>query len=109
MNMRTRQPLYDTHSISVMRSRIRSTRRFGLAQFVTFLRAAVVAIRTELAARRAMAQLASMNDHQLRDIGISRCEIESAVRRLPNVVAKRGAGSFAREARISGWVTWSNT
>ena len=82
MNMRTRQPLYETHSISVMRARLRrrSTRRFGLAQFVTFLRAAVVAIRTELAARRAMAQLASMNDHQLRDIGISRCEIESAVR-----------------------------
>ncbi len=39
------------------------------------------AIEAELAARQAATELASMNDHMLRDLGISRCEIENAVRR----------------------------
>jgi uncharacterized protein YjiS (DUF1127 family) len=110
MEMHSQQSLYDTHRISVMRARLRrrATGRFGLARIVAFLKAAVAAMQAELAARRAMAQLASMDDHQLRDIGVSRCEIGRAVRGLPNVGTKQRAGAFAREARISGWFTWSN-
>ena len=112
MEMHSRQSLYETHRISVMRARLRrrSNGRFGLAQVIAFLRAAVTAIQAELAARRAIAELATMNDHQLRDIGISRHEIESAVRGLQNVATEQGADAFAREARISGRFTayWSN-
>ena len=39
------------------------------------------AIEAELAARHAIEELASMNDHMLRDLGITRGEIESTVRR----------------------------
>jgi uncharacterized protein YjiS (DUF1127 family) len=108
--MHSPQSLYETHRISLMRARLRrrSTRRFGLARIVAFLKEVGTAIQTELAARRAMAQLASMNDHQLRDIGLSRCEIERAVRGLPNVAMEQGASAFAREARISSRFTWSN-
>jgi len=110
MEMHSQQSLYDTHRIRTMRARLRrrSTGRSGLARIVAILNSAVAAIQSELAARRATAQLASMDDYQLRDIGISRCEIERAVRGLPNVGTKQRAGVFAREARISGWFTWSN-
>jgi uncharacterized protein YjiS (DUF1127 family) len=42
---------------------------------------AVAAIAHELRARRDMRQLAQLNDHMLRDIGIVRADIEGAVRR----------------------------
>jgi uncharacterized protein YjiS (DUF1127 family) len=38
-------------------------------------------VRAELRARRAAAELASLDDRMLRDIGVSRCEIQSLVRR----------------------------
>ena len=41
------------------------------------------AIEAELATRRAIDELAGMNDHMLRDLGITRSEIESTVRRPP--------------------------
>ena len=39
------------------------------------------AIEAELAARQAIAELASVSDYMLRDLGINRSEIEDAVRR----------------------------
>jgi uncharacterized protein YjiS (DUF1127 family) len=39
------------------------------------------AIETELAVRQAIAELSQMNDHMLRDLGITRIDIENAVRR----------------------------
>jgi uncharacterized protein YjiS (DUF1127 family) len=40
----------------------------------------IAAIRQELRVRRDMRQLAAMDDHMLKDIGLSRCEIEHRVR-----------------------------
>jgi|SRR5215470_9570708 len=49
------------------------------------------AIQSELRAHRDAAELASMDDRMLRDIGISRAEINSLVRRP--VAGARGIGS----------------
>jgi len=100
MEMHLQQSLHEARRIGVIRARLRrrSDAGLGFAQVVAFLKAALAAVQAELAARRAIAQLASMNDHQLRDIGISRYEIESAVRGLQNVAT---ADEFAREARVS--------
>jgi uncharacterized protein YjiS (DUF1127 family) len=40
----------------------------------------IAAIANELRTRRDMRQLAAMDDHMLKDIGLCRCEIESCVR-----------------------------
>jgi uncharacterized protein YjiS (DUF1127 family) len=40
----------------------------------------IAAITDELRIRRDMRQLAAMDDHMLKDIGLCRCEIESCVR-----------------------------
>lgn len=64
--------------------------------FAPFARAGS-AVRAELRARRAYAELASLDDRMLRDIGISRSEIHSLVRRPvasaeavpPRVLAQR--------------------
>jgi len=40
----------------------------------------IAAIANELRIRRDMRQLAAMDDHMLKDIGLCRCEIESCVR-----------------------------
>jgi uncharacterized protein YjiS (DUF1127 family) len=83
MEMHSRQSLSEIHGISVarrLRSRRPSIARLAMARILAFLKAIGTAIKAELAARRAIAELASMDDHMLRDLGISRSEIESAVR-----------------------------
>src|SRR5262249_11778869 len=50
------------------------------------------AIETELAVRHAMTELYALNDYELRDIGITRSEIESRVRG-PAVRAATNKGS----------------
>jgi uncharacterized protein YjiS (DUF1127 family) len=40
----------------------------------------IAAVANELRIRRDMRQLAAMDDHMLKDIGLCRCEIESCVR-----------------------------
>ena len=53
----------------------------AIARVLAFLKRMKTAIEAELAARQAIAELASMSDYMLRDLGISRSEIENAVRR----------------------------
>ena len=55
--------------------------RLAIAQILIALRRMIKAFEAELAARRAIEELGSMNDHMLRDLGITRTEIESKVRR----------------------------
>jgi uncharacterized protein YjiS (DUF1127 family) len=62
-----------------------SARRPRRTRFIASVFAALrrwkVALAAELAARRDVAELSAMSDYELRDIGISRSEIEGAVRR----------------------------
>ena len=55
--------------------------RRAINRFLAILKAVKTAIEAEWAARHAIEELAGMNDHMLRDLGITRGEIESTVRR----------------------------
>jgi uncharacterized protein YjiS (DUF1127 family) len=84
MEMHSRQSLNEIHGISVLprrRPRWRSLARFATARILAILKRIAKAIDAELAARRAIAELAGMDDRMLRDLGITRGEIESLVRR----------------------------
>jgi uncharacterized protein YjiS (DUF1127 family) len=84
MEMHSQRSLYEIHGISApprRRSRRSWILRRALARLLAALKAMKAAIIAELAARHAIAELASMNDHMLRDLGITRGEIESTVRR----------------------------
>jgi uncharacterized protein YjiS (DUF1127 family) len=83
MQMHTAQSLYEIHGLSTPRQRRRSRliARLLVARIVGFLARVKRVVENELAARQAIDELASMNDHMLCDLGISRDEIESAVRR----------------------------
>ena len=82
MEMHSRQSLYEIHGISPERRRRRSrlTARLLIARIVSFLTGVKRAIETELTVRRAMTELAEMDDHMLRDLGIHRGEIEYRLR-----------------------------
>jgi uncharacterized protein YjiS (DUF1127 family) len=84
MEMHSRQSLYKVHGIGTpSRHQLRLGRiaRRAITRFLAVLNEMKAAIEAELAARQASAELASMNDHMLRDLGISRDEIERTVRR----------------------------
>jgi uncharacterized protein YjiS (DUF1127 family) len=83
MEMHSRQSLYDIHGISIERRRRQSRliARLLIAQVVALLTKLKRAIQSELAIRRAMNELAEMDDHMLRDVGINRSEIEAPLRR----------------------------
>jgi uncharacterized protein YjiS (DUF1127 family) len=99
MEMHSRQSLYEIHGISVARRprRSRLTARLLIARIFTFLTKVKRAIEAELAARRAIAELADMNDHMLRDLGIARSEIESTVRRPRAKVGTNDAPVFSND------------
>jgi uncharacterized protein YjiS (DUF1127 family) len=83
MEMHSRQSLYEIHGITVSRRHRRSgpiARRL-IARIWASLTKVKRAIEAELAARRAIAELADMDDYMLRDIGITRSEIASRARR----------------------------
>jgi len=82
MEMHSKASLYQIHGIVVRRrSRSRPIVRRLVAGILAFVAIAKRAIEAELAARRATAELAEMDDRMLRDIGLTRSEIESKVRR----------------------------
>lgn len=83
MEMHSRASLYEIHGLSVARRRSRSrpTARRLVVRILAFVAIVKRAIKAELAARRAMAELAELDDRMLRDIGLLRCQIESRVRR----------------------------
>jgi uncharacterized protein YjiS (DUF1127 family) len=84
MEMHLRRSLYDIHGISAPPRRQSAPGRIArgaIARFLAVLKAIKAAIEAELATRQAFAELASMNDHMLRDLGITPDEIEGTVRR----------------------------
>src|SRR5262249_5120462 len=81
MEMHSPQSLYAVHGISIgKRPRSRSRWTSFLPAILSKLTAS---LKAELRARRAIAELAGMDDRMLRDMGISRSEINAAVRRVP--------------------------
>src|SRR5215468_8226549 len=82
MEMHSRQSLYEIHGISdkQRRRRARLVGRLLIKRIFAFLGKAKRAIAAELAARRAINELAEMDDHMLRDLGLVRGEIVNAVR-----------------------------
>jgi uncharacterized protein YjiS (DUF1127 family) len=81
MEMHSRRSLYEIHGIS---SAPRRRSRWGtltITGLLAILKRVWAAIEAELAARCAIEELAHMNDHMLRDLGISRSEVESRIRR----------------------------
>jgi uncharacterized protein YjiS (DUF1127 family) len=83
MEMHSRQSLYEIHGISdkQRRRRARLVGRLLIKRIFAFLAKAKRAIAAELAARRALNELAEMDDHMLRDLGLVRGDIANAVRR----------------------------
>jgi len=96
MEMHSRQSLSEVHGISVLarrQSQRRSIAQTAVARILAFLKRTKMAIEAELAARQAATELASMNDHMLRDLGINRSEIQDAVRRQPEKLGTDARGS----------------
>ena len=84
MEMHSRQSLNEIHGISApprRRRRWGSLMRLGIAGVLAVLKGITRAIAAELAARRGIVELASMDDRMLRDIGISRGDIGNLLRR----------------------------
>jgi uncharacterized protein YjiS (DUF1127 family) len=82
MEMHSKASLYQIHGIVVRRrNRSRPIVRRLVARILAFVAMVKRAIEAELAARRAMAELAELDDRMLRDLGVSRSEIENRVRR----------------------------
>jgi|SRR5215475_922507 len=87
MEMHSPQSLYAVHGISI-RKRSRSRSRWMRSLFSILLRL-TTSFKGELRARRAAAELAEQDDRMLRDMGIGRSEIESAVRRSTTASRRR--------------------
>jgi len=84
MEMHSRQSLNEIHGISApprRQPRWRSLMRRGIAGVRAVLKGIKEAIDAELAARRAIAELLTMDDRTLRDLGITRGEIGNLIRR----------------------------
>jgi len=77
--MHTQQTLYEVHGISAP-PRNRASSRWKVWSFAIFNQLKL-ALKAELQARRSAAELTQMDDRMLRDMGISRSEIDSVVRR----------------------------
>jgi uncharacterized protein YjiS (DUF1127 family) len=84
MEMHSRQSLNEIHGISApprRQPRWGSLMRLCIARVRAVLKGIAKAIDAELAARRAIVELASMDDRMLRDLGITRGEIKNLIRR----------------------------
>jgi uncharacterized protein YjiS (DUF1127 family) len=79
MEMHSRQSLYEVHGISAQdRPRLQLLWTVGV---FALLARVTSALKAEMQARRAATELAGLDDRMLRDIGVSRSDIERAVRR----------------------------
>ena len=84
MEMHSRQSLNEIHGINTpprRHSRWGSLVRLSIARVRAVLKGIRKAIDAELAARHAIVELASMDDRMLRELGITRGEIENLIRR----------------------------
>jgi len=99
MEMHSPQSIYEIHGITIQRRRRRSRliARLAFARILAFLKRIKMAIEAELAARHAIAELASMNDRMLRDLGITRSEIENVVRRPQSNVGTDDGPVFSND------------
>ena len=97
MEMHSRQSLYEIHGMSIERRRPRS-RLLGrlIARIVAFMTKVKRTIEAELKIRRAMAELAKMDDHMLRDLGIHRGEIEDRLRAQRADAGTNNASVFSK-------------
>ena len=90
MEMHSTRSLYEIHGICA-RPRRRSLRgriaRRAITRLLAVLKGIKAAIEAELAAREAIAELASMNDYMLRDLGITRDSpsLSSKISRSPKM------------------------
>jgi uncharacterized protein YjiS (DUF1127 family) len=94
MAMHSRRSLHNINGISAPP---RPAARLAIARILAVLKRIKTAIEAELAARHAITELASMNDRMLRDLGIKRSEIESAVRRSPANVGTDDGAVFSND------------
>ncbi|MGY8661398.1 DUF1127 domain-containing protein [Bradyrhizobium sp. UFLA05-109] len=84
MEMHSRRSLYESHGITTLsrrRSRWGTIARCAITRLRALMKGGRAAIEAELAAHHDIAEIARMSDYMLRDIGITRSEIESRVRR----------------------------
>ena len=80
MEIHSRQSLYEVHGVGA-RTRTQSWLLQLIQGIVRLLAKLARALMTEIQARRAAAELHSLDDRMLRDIGVNRCEIDRVVRR----------------------------
>ena len=84
MEMHSRQSLKEIHGISApprRQPRWGSLMRLSITGVLATLKGIAKAIDAELATRHAITELASMDDRTLRDLGITRGEIQNLIRR----------------------------
>jgi uncharacterized protein YjiS (DUF1127 family) len=84
MEMHSRQSLNEIHGINApprRQPRWGSLVRLSITRVRAVLKRIRKAIDAELAARHAIVELASMDDRMLRDLGITRGDIENLIRR----------------------------
>jgi uncharacterized protein YjiS (DUF1127 family) len=84
MEMQSRRSLGEIHGITTLqrrRSRWGTVARCAITRLRALLKGVKAALEAELAAHRDIAEIARMSDYMLRDIGVTRSEIESRVRR----------------------------
>ncbi|MGV7219172.1 DUF1127 domain-containing protein [Bradyrhizobium sp. UFLA05-112] len=84
MEMQSRQSLCEIHGIRTQPrrpSRWGTIARYAITRLRALLKGVRAAIEAELAAHHDIGEIARMSDYMLRDIGITRSEIEDRVRR----------------------------
>jgi uncharacterized protein YjiS (DUF1127 family) len=90
MEMFSQRSLYEVHGIITStrrRSRWAAVARRAITWLLALLKRAKAAIEAELAVRSTIKELTRMNDHMLRDLGLSRDELQAGLRRPRDNIA----------------------
>lgn len=85
--MHSAQSLYDVHGINA--GQRASSRHRTLRSLLSLLTKLAWATKSKMQVQRDIAELASLDDRMLRDIGVNRSEIESVVRRSTRLTSRR--------------------